>query len=218
VRPATLNHPAHHIGLLELGSLVLDVNGATLQVRFLNGAGAVTDTFTIEKGASCPATPRGSCAASAAGKLVLKDFTPDDNDKLVWKWKRGTLDANDLGAPDQQTDLGVCIYDANGGLVGGAVPRGADVSGVAAWRALAAGVKYTDTAGAASGIIKVKVVPSAGTGQILAEGEGAGLGMPALPAVLPRTAQLVNRDKSVCWETPFAAARGNVAGKVVAAQ
>jgi hypothetical protein len=218
VRNSTLDHPAHHIGLLELGSLVLDVNGATLQARFLNSLGAITDTFTIEKGASCPATPRGGCAASTAGKLVLKDFADDNFDKLVWKWKNGTLNGGDLGAPHQQTDLAVCIYDANGSLVGGAVPRGADVSGVAAWRVLSAGAKYTDAAGAASGITKVKVVPGAGSGQILAKGKGAGLGMPALPATLPLTAQLVNLDNNVCWETPFAAAKVNVAGKVVAAQ
>jgi len=218
VRIATLNHPAHHIGLLELGSLVLDVNGATLQARFLNSAGAITDTFTIEKGASCPATPRGGCAASTAGKLVLKDFANDAYDKLVWKWKNGTLDAGDLGAPDQQTDLAICIYDANGNLLSGTVPRGADVSGVAAWRALAVGAKYTDSAGVSSGITKVKVVPGTGSGQILAKGKGTSLGMPALPATLPLTAQLVNLDNSVCWETPFTAAKVNVPGKVVAAQ
>jgi len=218
VRPATLDHPAHHIGLLEHGSLVLDVNGATLTARFLNSAGAVTDNFTIEKGASCPTAPRSGCAASAAGKLVLKDFADDDFDKLVWKWKNGTLDTGDLGAPDQQTDLAACVYDAGGNLVGGTVPRGADVSGVASWHPLAVGVKYTDTAGASSGITKVKIVPGTGSGQILVKGKGAGLGMPTLPATLPFTAQLVNLDNGVCWETPFAAAKLNVAGKVVAQQ
>jgi hypothetical protein len=218
VRNATLNHPAHHIGLLELGSLVVDVNGATLTAEFLNGSGTVTDTFTIEKGPSCPATPRSGCGASTAGKLVLKDFADDASDKLVWKWKNGTLDAGALGAPDQQTDLAACIYDAGGNLVGGKVPRGADVSGVAAWRSLAVGAKYTDTAGAASGITKVKVVPGAGNGQILVKGKGAGLGMPTLPATLPLTAQLVNLDSGGCWETPFTAAKLNVAGKVVAKQ
>jgi len=218
VRPATLNHPAHHIGLLEHGSLVVDVNGATLTAQFLNGSGSVTDTFTIEKGPSCPPAPRSGCAASTAGKLVLKDFAGDASDKLVWKWKNGTLDAGDLGAPDQQTDLAACVYDANGNLVGGRVPRGADVSGVASWRPLAVGLKYIDTAGASSGITKVKVVPGTGSGQILVKGKGAGLGMPPLPATLPLTAQLVNLDNGSCWETPFAAAKLNVAGKVVSKQ
>jgi hypothetical protein len=155
---------------------------------------------------------------SAAGKLVMKDFANDSLDKMVWKWKRGTLDAPDLGAPDQQTDLAVCVYDASGLLVGGPVPRGADVSGVAAWKPLAAGVKYTDGDGAASGITKLKIVPGAGSGQILAKGKGTGLTMPVLPATLPFTAQLANLDNGECWETPFAAAKVNAAGKVVAAQ
>ncbi|HWP66818.1 MAG TPA: metallophosphoesterase family protein [Candidatus Limnocylindria bacterium] len=218
VRPSTLNHPAHRVGHLLLGSLVLDVVGSTLTARFLTNTGAIADTFTIEKGPSCPPAPRSGCAASAAGKLVMKDFANDALDKLVWKWKRGPLDSGDLGAPDQQTDLAVCVYDATGHLVGGRVPRGADVSGVAAWRALASGVKYVDTAGAASGITKVKIVPGAGSGQILVKGKGTGLGMPPLPGTLPFTAQLVNLDNGVCWETPFAAAKRNLSGKVVALQ
>jgi len=73
LRSATLNHPAHRIGLLELGSLVVDVDGTTLTGRFLNDSGAVTDSFTIEKGASaCPASPRTGCEAGAKGKLVVK--------------------------------------------------------------------------------------------------------------------------------------------------
>jgi hypothetical protein len=220
VRIATLNHPAHRIGLLEHGSVVLDVNGATLTAQFLNSAGAITDTFTIRKGvgAACPAAPRGGCGASTSGKLVLKDFTDDSYDKFVWKWKNGTLDAGEVGTPDQQTDLAVCVYDANGSLVGGPVPPGADVSGLAAWRLISGGTRYTDTAGVAVGITKVKVVPGAGSGQILAKGRGATLGMPTLPAVLPLTAQLVNLDNDVCWETAFATARVNVAGRVVAQQ
>jgi hypothetical protein len=218
VRVATLNHPAHRIGLLELGSVVLDVNGSTLTAQFLNSTGAVTDTFTIEKGPSCPAAPRSGCGASTAGKLVLKDFADDAFDKFVWKWKRGTLASGDLGAPDQQTDLAVCVYDASGALVGGAVPRGADIAGTAAWRLISGGTRYTDTSGTAAGITKVKVIPGTGSGQILAKGRGATLGMPTLPATLPLTAQLVNLDNGVCWETPFATAKVNAAGKVVAAQ
>jgi hypothetical protein len=218
VRPSTLDHPAHHIGLLEHGSLVLDVNGSTLTARFLNKDGNFTDTFSIEKGPSCPAAPRSGCELSTAGKLVVKDFANDALDKLVWKWKNGPLDPVDLGAPDQQTDLAVCIYDGNGALIGGRVPRGADVSGVAMWKALPVGAKYVDTAGTSAGITKVKVMPGAGNGQILVKGKGSNLGTPALPAILPLTAQMVNVDNGSCWETPFATTRVNDATKVVAAQ
>ncbi|MBB5034020.1 hypothetical protein HNQ65_003611 [Prosthecobacter vanneervenii] len=45
----SLNHPAHYISLNNLGSLVLDVNGTTLNATFLRETGAVNDSFTLIK-------------------------------------------------------------------------------------------------------------------------------------------------------------------------
>ncbi|MEY2518639.1 MAG: hypothetical protein QOF24_398 [Verrucomicrobiota bacterium] len=42
-------HPAHYISLLNLGSLVLDVNGARLDATFIRENGTTPDTFTIIK-------------------------------------------------------------------------------------------------------------------------------------------------------------------------
>ena len=50
------------------------------------------------------------------------------------------------------------------------------------------------------------------------KGKGVNLGMPALPLTAPITAQIANLDGGDCWETPFATAKVNVAGKVVAGQ
>ncbi|MGR9037187.1 MAG: DNRLRE domain-containing protein [Gammaproteobacteria bacterium] len=50
----TLNHPAMYISLNELGSVVLDINGSTLDAKFINNNGALRDYFTISKGASPP--------------------------------------------------------------------------------------------------------------------------------------------------------------------
>jgi hypothetical protein len=38
------------VSLLELGSMVIDVDGARLDARFLDDHGAVRDSFTILKG------------------------------------------------------------------------------------------------------------------------------------------------------------------------
>ena len=46
-----LDHPAHHVGLLEAGSVVLDVNGNELKARFINDKGQVRDEFSITKDA-----------------------------------------------------------------------------------------------------------------------------------------------------------------------
>jgi len=49
-----LNHPVMYISLLQLGSLVLDVDGTALSAKFVNGSGQVTDSFEIHKGANGP--------------------------------------------------------------------------------------------------------------------------------------------------------------------
>jgi hypothetical protein len=56
VRPATLNHPAMRVGLLELGSMVIEIHGSRLTARFLNDAVEVRDRFRIEKGPVVPVT------------------------------------------------------------------------------------------------------------------------------------------------------------------
>ena len=44
-----LDHPAHHIGLLEAGSMVIDINNNKLVARFINHRGQFRDTFSITK-------------------------------------------------------------------------------------------------------------------------------------------------------------------------
>src|SRR5438094_205978 len=50
----SLNHPAMYLSLNVLGSLVLDVNGAQLDAKFLNSSGSVQDHFTIKKDLGAP--------------------------------------------------------------------------------------------------------------------------------------------------------------------
>jgi len=53
----TLNHPAMFISLNNLGSMILDVNGDTLDAKFLRENGAIADFFRIVKGAVAPVVP-----------------------------------------------------------------------------------------------------------------------------------------------------------------
>lgn len=46
----TFDHPAMHIAMATLGSLVLDVSGDRLDAQFVDIVGRVQDTFTIRKG------------------------------------------------------------------------------------------------------------------------------------------------------------------------
>ena len=47
---APLNHPAMFISLLELGSMVLDINANRLDAKMINSSGVTRDYFTLIKG------------------------------------------------------------------------------------------------------------------------------------------------------------------------
>lgn len=44
-----MDHPAHHKGYLEAGSVVIDVEGNLLTARFINNEGVIRDQFSISK-------------------------------------------------------------------------------------------------------------------------------------------------------------------------
>ena len=52
------DHPIMEVGLNVLGSMIIDVEGTTLRVQFIDDAGAVRDRFTMTKGGT--ATSGGS--------------------------------------------------------------------------------------------------------------------------------------------------------------
>jgi hypothetical protein len=212
VRNATLNHPAMVTGLLELGSLVLDVDGTTLTARFLNSAAQVRDTFRIVKGTACAPAPAPGCTTGGRGRITLVNRLDDAKDSWQWKWKEGPVDAGQLGSPAGQTDLAVCVYDGRGVMVGGSILHGAS-----AWTSNGSVLQYTDRTLARHGVqrIKVKLDPTT-RGQIQVKAKGAALMVPSLPGVFPVTAQLVNLDSGACWESIFTAPRTNGPVKVSA--
>ncbi len=61
----TLNHPAMFVSLNEAGSMVLDIDGPTLNAQFINSSGVVRDHFTITK----PGATAGSCTLPWGGSI-----------------------------------------------------------------------------------------------------------------------------------------------------
>lgn len=59
VDQGSLDHPVHHIGLLEAGSVIIDVKGNKLLARFINNKGQVRDEFSITKDAEYIADYQG---------------------------------------------------------------------------------------------------------------------------------------------------------------
>jgi hypothetical protein len=193
----TLNHPAHRVGLFELGSMVIDIDGDTLDARFLNSDVQVTDSFRIVKGPACPTSPHPNCQSGSKGKVIVKKSAYDSaKDRFVWKWQQGTLAAADIPSPIDQTDLAVCLYDQDGYVLGGALPKGS------LWSANGKGdFQYKDLAMQTLGMQKIKVKFSKPF--IKVKGKGSGLAVPTLPIDTPVTAQLINLDNDKCWESSF---------------
>ncbi|MES2674608.1 MAG: SdrD B-like domain-containing protein [Pseudomonadota bacterium] len=69
LKPGPLNHPAMFSSLYELGSMVLDVDGLTLNVKFINDNGGVSDDFTLTK--------NGSSTLGRINGLAWKDSDAD---------------------------------------------------------------------------------------------------------------------------------------------
>lgn len=204
VRTTTLNHPALPVGLLELGSLVLDVDGETLTGTFVNAATQTTDRFRIVKGRSCPSAPHTGCAAAPKGAVAIKNDPVDKKDKAQWKWQNGTLDSAQIGTPTGANDVAVCLWDQNGRLLGDALAHG-----TTAWKAKTGGLQYVEKSGAHAGITSVKSKSGTGKGQIQVKGAGAALALAPGAAAFPLTAQLINLQSGNCWESVFPSAKIN---------
>ena len=72
-----LNHPAMFISLNNLGSMVFDVNGNTLDAKFLRENGTTADYFTITKGITppSPAAPTSLSATAASSSQINLAWT-----------------------------------------------------------------------------------------------------------------------------------------------
>jgi hypothetical protein len=96
----TLNHPVMVSSQNVAGSLVLDVDGEALDVRFLNLAGAVTDSFAILKGSLVSVDG----APTSGGGFVLRGPSPQPS--------RGAVELSyRLPQPGR---VRVAIYDEGG--------------------------------------------------------------------------------------------------------
>ncbi|VUD47626.1 Alkaline phosphatase [Thalassocella blandensis] len=61
----SLNHPAMFVSLNQLGSMMIDINGDTLNAKYINNTGEITDYFTISKTTTPPTLPTAPTNLSA---------------------------------------------------------------------------------------------------------------------------------------------------------
>ena len=89
----TLNHPAMFISLNNLGSMVLDVNGDTLDAKFLRENGAIADYFRIVKGGIAPpvpAAPSNLVATTFSSSQINLSWTDNANNENGFKVEQST--------------------------------------------------------------------------------------------------------------------------------
>jgi hypothetical protein len=102
-----LNHPVMYISLNNLGSMVLDVNGDTLDAKFLRENGVVADSFSIVKvpptvppGVTLTAPANGASYAAPASIGLAADASDDDGTVTKVEFFHGsTLIGTDTTAP-----------------------------------------------------------------------------------------------------------------------
>lgn len=93
----TLNHPAMFISLNNLGSMVLDVNGDTLDAKFLRENGAIADYFRIVKGTVAPvppAAPSNLSATTISSNQINLSWTDNSNNENGFKVEQSTDGTN----------------------------------------------------------------------------------------------------------------------------
>lgn len=152
---------------------------------------------------------------TAASSVALRDRTPDAGDHLVWKWNFGTATSKaDYGNPLLSTNYELCVYDGNGRTIASAgAPPGRN------WKESSTQFTYRSRDHAAGGKgsgfkLKLREGPS-GRARIVAQANGVGLNLQALPVTQPVVVQIKNNDSpSLCWEATYSApARRNRAGQ-----
>jgi len=89
----TLNHPAMFISLNNLGSMILDINGNTLDAKFLRENGAIADYFRIVKGEVAPvvpAAPSSLAATTVSSSQINLSWTDNSNNENGFKVEQST--------------------------------------------------------------------------------------------------------------------------------
>jgi hypothetical protein len=88
----SLNHPAHFLSLNNLGSLVLDVNGTTLNATFVKSDGTTPDTFSMVKqgGSTAPIVSTATATNVSTTTATLNASVNPTGTATTAKFESGT--------------------------------------------------------------------------------------------------------------------------------
>ena len=140
VSGGSLDHPAMYLSLNQLGSLILDVNGHQLDVKFLDQTGVWRDYFTVFKGpGTAPVADFAGAPTTGTAPLLVRFTDASTGEPAAWAWDfddDGVVDsrerhpqfgfaaaglysvrltaANAAGADDEVKARYVCVLSADG--------------------------------------------------------------------------------------------------------
>jgi len=147
----------------------------------------------------CPTAPMADCVYSTNfSRLRLQTGV------FLWKWRRGSLFAADVGNPVESTDFSVCLYADDLLFQEMAVPHGGQCGKRACWKQLTdRGFAFQDPEGRNSGInwVKFKFSPLKAIMKIKGRGPSVAFPLP-LTVDTAVTMQMVN-SLGKCWQGIF---------------
>jgi len=96
VSGGTLNHPAMFLSLNEMGSMVIDVSGQTMDIKYLNNNGTVRDYFTLSKNTTPtpPAAPGSLTATAASSSAINLAWADNSNNETGFDIERSADNVN----------------------------------------------------------------------------------------------------------------------------
>lgn len=146
------------------------------------------------------------CQQPAPGDSLVKIRHDDDDptrDSVLWRWRSQTpVELDELGAPEQVTDVSLCIYEAGELVLSSTIPAAEECSGVPCWRVGEHDASFADPASMFGGLTSLRM-REGDRGKLLVKGKGAGLGIPGLFLSLPATVRLRRSDGTPCWEANY---------------
>ena len=146
----------------------------------------------------CAPAPVPACDTAGKSKLLIKNKSSDDRDKLLWKFRKGATAVDqllDLADPTTSSIYTLCLYDMSGFKTGLVIPPDA-----INWSPVGSkGYKYLELSGAASGITKA-IIKGGLAGKPKAIVKGKGLALPdVLPLTLPITVHADQHRHRQCF-------------------
>jgi CSLREA domain-containing protein len=162
----------------------------------------------------CPTTPQLGCRIPAvrhASLLGWRDGLGTSQNRLVWKWLKGTAtESAAFGDPTATTGYQLCVHDGAGNTVlEREISAAGTCDGRPCWQATAKGFRYRS---AALGLQLELNAGLAGAAKVIARVKGLALATPEGDSVpLPVIVRLWNGEGE-CWEATYSTPSRNMPG------